>query len=414
MLDVHGVPYFDHNATTPLSPAARDAWLRMSDEHWHNPSSPYRAAARARIRLDSARESLATLLGGEPAHYVFTSGATEGAHAVLAYWASILPTDTRIAVNPTEHPCVIESARKFFDGRIHWLPVTPDGVVRPEAVAAALGGAGVSPASEEVGAVVVMAANNETGVIQPWREIARVCSTARHANGGAGVPCLCDVTQWLGKLPGGGLGETHDADSPGLTLIASAHKFGGPKGVGFIKLPGESGASGFHALPGGAQENNHRGGTENLPAIAAMVAALADAEQHHVFLETSRLRLREQSERDLLSALPGARIIGAGADRLWNTISLLLPCPPDDPLAAPDNTRWVTLLDKRDVQVSTGSACATGKTAAGGGGGSHVLAALGLSADEARRVLRISSGWSTTEDDWRALVAAMKQIKNSA
>ncbi|RRK00938.1 aminotransferase class V-fold PLP-dependent enzyme [Opitutaceae bacterium TAV3] len=257
-----------------------------------------------------------------------------------------------------------------------------------------------------------MAANNETGVIQPWREIVRVCASARHANGGVGVPCLCDVTQWLGKLPGGGLGEAGAGDAPGLTLIASAHKFGGPKGVGFVKLPGEAGASGFHALPGGAQENDHRGGTENLPAIAAMVAAFADAEQHLVFLESDRLRLREQAERDLLSALPDARIIGAGADRLWNTISLLLPCRLDDPhhpLAVADNTRWVMLLDKqRDVQVSTGSACAAGKA-----GPSHVLAALGLSADEARRVLRISSGWSTTGDDWHALVAAMQLIKNA-
>lgn len=402
--------YFDHNATTPLSPAAREAWLRMSEEHWHNPSSLYRAAARARIRLDTARQTLAALLGGEPEHYVFASGATEAAHAVLAYWAEILPPHSCIAINPTEHPSVLESARKFFENRIHWLPVTTDGVVLPEAVAAALGREREAPASPAVSsppaatiaAVVVMAANNETGVIQPWREIARVCASS---HGGAGIPLLCDVTQWLGKLPGGGLGETQGVESLRLTLIASAHKFGGPKGVGFIKLPGDE--PGFHALPGGAQEKNHRGGTESLPAIAAMVAALAEAERHHVFLESDRLQLREKAERDLLAALPGARVIGAGADRLWNTISLQLPAPSDDPLAAPYNARWVTLLDKQDVQVSTGSACSTGKV-----GPSHVLAALGLAPDEARRVLRISSGWSTTPEDWQALLAALRSLKN--
>ncbi|AHF88985.1 aminotransferase [Opitutaceae bacterium TAV5] len=375
--------YFDHNATTPLSPAARAAWLKMADEAWHNPSSLYRAAARARIRLDSAREALAALLGGEPAHYVFTSGATEGAHAVLGRLAATLPADSRLAINPTEHPCVIAAAQRFFGDRILPLPVTADGVVTAAAIETVL-----ADPSVKTGAVVVMAANNETGVIQPWREIARAC---RAAAGGAGVPFVCDVTQWLGKLPGGGLGEAET----GATLIASAHKFGGPKGVGFVKLPADD--PGFRLQPGGSQEHDHRGGTEDLPSIAALVAALADAEQQKVFLESDRLRIRDTAERALLAAVPGARIVGAGADRLWNTVSLLLPFG--------ENTRWVTRLDKRDAQVSTGSACATGKT-----GPSHVLTALGLSPDEARRSLRISSGWETTESDWQALAAALAEV----
>ncbi|MDR1283010.1 MAG: aminotransferase class V-fold PLP-dependent enzyme, partial [Opitutaceae bacterium] len=209
--------------------------------------------------------------------------------------------------------------------------------------------------------------------------------------GGGGVPFVCDVTQWLGKLPGGGFGEAET----GATLIATAHKFGGPKGTGFIKLPADD--PGFRLQPGGSQEHDHRGGTEDLPSIAALVAALADAEQQKVFLESDRLRLRDTAERALLAAVPGARIIAAGADRLWNTILLLLPFG--------ENTRWVTRLDKRDVQVSTGSACATGKT-----GPSHVLTALGLTPDEARRSLRISSGWETTEADWQTLAAALAEV----
>ena len=96
------MPYFDHNATTPLAPVARETWLRSADESWQNPSSPYRDAARAKIRLDTAREQLAQLLGCAPESIVFTSGATEGAHATLAYWAQTLPRDARVAINPTE------------------------------------------------------------------------------------------------------------------------------------------------------------------------------------------------------------------------------------------------------------------------------------------------------------------------
>jgi cysteine desulfurase len=226
-----------------------------------------------------------------------------------------------------------------------------------------------------------MAANNETGVIQPWREIARLC--ARHR-----VQYLCDATQWLGKLPGSGLGGVG-------WLVASAHKFGGPKGTGLLVFPEQSDS--FSAQAGGQQENGHRGGTEDVPSICAAAAALAEAEQSKVFLEDLRLRWRDDFARAVLTALPGARIVAPDAERLWNTVSLMLP--------RIENTRWVTKLDKRGFQVSTGSACASRKD-----GPSHVLAALGLPPDEARRVIRISSGWETTEADWRALLDALAAV----
>ncbi len=364
-----GVSYFDHNATTPLSPVAREAWLRAQDESWQNPSSPYRTAAQAKLRLEAAREKLAILLGGRAQDYVFTSGATEGAHLVLAHWARTLPPDARIAVNPTEHPCVRDAARQYFDGRVVWLETDVHGVVVPAAVASVLGG---------VGAVAVMAANNETGVLQPWVEIAKTCAAA-------GVPFLCDASQWLGKLPAGGLGDAG-------FVVGAAHKFGGPKGAGFLKLGAQ--AEGLRGQTGGGQENGHRGGTENFPGIAALVAALAEAEQKKVFLETERLGWRLAFERAAVAAVPGARVVAAGADRLWNTVSLLLPFA--------DNTRWVARLDRRGFQVSTGSACSTAKA-----GPSHVLAAMGYTPEEARRVVRVSAGWETTEADWRALAAAL-------
>ncbi len=378
------MPYFDHNATTPLADAAREAWLRVQAENWHNPSSPTRASARARIRLDSYHEALAVLLGGAPAEYVFNSGATEGAHAVLGHWAARLPSTARIAVAATEHACVLAAAGRFFAGRLDWLPHDANGVVSPAAVRAALaaGAAGV----------VVMAANNETGVLQPWPEIAVAC---RAAGGGSGVPFLCDATQWLGKLPGAGLGAC------GAWVIASGHKFGAPKGVGFVKLPAGRAEPDFVSQGGGLQEGAHRAGTEDVAGGAALVAALAECEQKHVVWESRRAGWRERFERELPAALPGTRILAADTkgetDRLWNTVFAVMPHG--------DHARWIARLDKRDVQVSTGAACTTGKD-----GPSHVLAALGVAPEEARRALRISAGWATTEADWATLLGALRAV----
>jgi cysteine desulfurase len=235
----------------------------------------------------------------------------------------------------------------------------------------------------------VMAANNETGVLQPWLTLAALCRRAR-------AEFFCDATQWLGKLPASGLGACDWA-------VASAHKFGGPKGVGLLQIPPH--AADFRAQLGGAQEHGHRAGTENFPGIAAMLAALTEAETKKVLFETERLRWRENFERAVL-ALPSlgqsggegvVAVVAAGAERLWNTAALLLPHG--------ENHRWVARLDARGFQVSTGSACATAKE-----GPSHVLAAMGLAPEEARRVVRVSAGWDTTEADWAALAAAFVAV----
>lgn len=374
---IGGVFYFDHNATTPLAAAAREAWLRAQDEAWQNPSSPYRDAARVRVRLEAARETLARTVGVAAERIVFNSGATEGANAVLAYWAKMLPTQSRIAVNPMEHPCVLAAAAAAFPGRVARLPVSAEGVVTVAAVEAALADSGLA-------GVVVMAANNETGVLQPWAEIAALCRQR-------GVAYFCDASQWLGKLPAAGLGAAGWA-------IGSAHKFGGPKGTGLLVLP--AGAEGFSSQRGGAQEKGRRAGTEDFPAIAAMVAALGEAEQTKVFLETDRLGWRNRFEGKLAAMVPGVRIVARDAERLWNTVSLILP--------GPENHRWVAALDKRGFQVSTGSACATGVA-----GPSHVLAAMGIDPLAARRVIRLSAGWETTEADWSALAQALAAVATS-
>jgi len=390
------MPYFDHNSTMPLAVCAGEAWLRAQAECWQNPSSPTRAAARARLKLESYHEALAVVLGGQAANYVFNSGATEGAHAVLRHWAASWPSEARIAVAATEHACVLAAAGRYFPGRIDWLPHDACGVVSVAAVRTALA-AGVA-------GVVVMAANNETGVLQAWAEIAEACAGAR---GGTGVEYLCDVTQWLGKLPGAGLG------AGGAWLIASGHKFGAPKGTGFVKLPEGRTAGDFCVQGGGLQEGGRRAGTEDVAGVAALVAALVEAEQKLVVWEWRHEGWKRAFERELAAAVPGVRILGVdtidaaglragagpgmGAERLWNTVCALMPFG--------DAARWIARLDKRDVQVSSGAACATGKQ-----GPSHVLAALGVAPEAARRALRFSAGWGTTEADWAALAAAVSAV----
>jgi cysteine desulfurase len=363
------MPYFDHNATTPLVPVAREAWLRANDEAWQNPASPHRAGARVAARLAQARAHLAALLACDERRLLFTSGATEAARLAARHLAATLPAEATVLVNPTEHPCVLDALAGALPGRLRSLPVTAAGVVEPAALESAL----VAPASGRVGAIAVMAANNETGVLQPWRELGAV-ARAR------GVRVLCDASQWLGKLPAAGLADAADL------VLGAGHKFGAPKGVGFLVLP-----AGVDAVAG------HRAGTADYPAAAALVAALAEAEERHVLHESTRLAWRERFENDLIAAVPGAEIVGAGAERLWNTVLLLAP--------AGENQRWVVKLDKRGCEVSTGSACASGSDQP-----SHVLAALGVPPERARRSLRLSAGWSTTEADWAALLAALRAV----
>ena len=362
--------YFDHNATTPLSASAKAAWLETVDEHWMNPSSSYRQAAAVRVRLESAREQLAELLEVAPERVVFTSGATEANNAVLRHWSKQFSQQARIMVNPTEHPSVIEAAKEWFPERIDWLPVGGDGVVEIAALEAYL-------QKESVAAVSVMAANNETGVLQPWREIAKLCCRA-------GVHYHCDASQWVGKMPLRGLGECS-------YITACAHKFGGPKSVGFLLLPEEG--DGCRILVGGVQENGHRAGTEDFASVEAMLVALRN-------VSPLACEGRDAFVDRIAAEIPGVCLVGGEAERLWNTASLIMP--------EFQSVRWIRALEKRGFLVSSGSACSTGKQ-----GLSHVLLAMGVSATAAGRALRISSGAQTSFEDWQALALALVETYDS-
>lgn len=366
--------YFDHNATTPVAEVAQRAWIQAVRESWENPSSPYRVAARVKNLLEDKRERLANLLGCAKAQIVFNSGATEGNNSLINFFHGRSNSHSRVVISAIEHPCVIEAAESAFAGRVDYLPVSEDCVVDIETLRKYLD-------EGEVALVSVMAANNETGVLQPWKEIGRIC-------GESGVPYHCDASQWLGKLPAGELGECS-------YVTGCGHKFNGPKGIGFAKIEKED--NDFKSLLGGEQESGHRGGTENYPAIAAMIAALEEATGVIYSAKEEQLPYRKEFEETLSRQLEGAEIVAGKAERLWNTVSIILP--------EHENIRWVRKLDKLGFAVSTGSACATGKE-----GPSHVLAAMGVSREKIRRVVRISGGWSTPRDAWRSLAEAFVRV----
>jgi cysteine desulfurase len=373
--------YFDHNATSPLCAAAREAWLDATERFIGNPSSPHRLGARADAALEEARGKLAGWLGCAAHEIIWTSGATEANNAALHHAAA---DDGEAWISAIEHPCVLEATQRHFAARHQFIPVSREGVVDLTWLADRL-------KHKRPALVAVMAANNETGVLQPWREVLALCR--EH-----GVPFFCDAAQWVGKLPATGLGACD-------FVSGCAHKFGGPQGVGFLKVPAK-----FQPLiVGGPQEDKRRAGTENVAGVLAMVAALAEREGAFVSANSSsssnrreeedeRMRTRAEFERRLLAALPGAQIVGAGAARLWNTVSAIMP------EVADCRQRWVVKLDKLGFAVSTGSACASGKEQT-----SHVLAAMDYTAAEASRALRFSAGWETRPGDWDELLAGLER-----
>jgi len=371
--------YFDCNATTPVSEAARQAWEQASSEHWQNASSLYREAGTVRRLLEEARNELAALLDVEEDELVFTSSATEANNAVMEYAASVSDANSQVIVSAIEHPSVRESAEKWFGKeRLREVGVDQMGRVSLDQLDKML-------SDDEVVLVSVMAANNETGVIQPWQQVADICQQR-------GVAYHCDAAQWIGKQSLAGLGECD-------FLTGCAHKFGGPKGVGFLRAGGAMGNH-FKSLVGGPQEEGKRAGTEDYPGVAAMMAALKERQENLASGNFEKcLRDRSAFESRLAESLPDVQVVAADADRLWNTVMLILP------LTGPSNVKWLIRLDRLGFAVSTGSACSAGKD-----NPSRVMEAMGLSFDQMSRVLRISGGLNTEEKHWTALIDALVEV----
>ncbi|MGC3997459.1 MAG: cysteine desulfurase family protein [Anaeromyxobacter sp.] len=292
--------YLDHNAITPMRPeaiAAVERALRV----FGNPSSIHAAGRAARDLLDGARAQVGSALGARPSELVLTSGATEAAALALRGVLAASPPDRRrLVVTSVEHPCVLSLARALEKAGtpLTVVPVDRRGLVDPEAFRAALG--------PDVALACAMRANNETGVLLPVRELA---AAARQV----GAPFFCDAVQAAGKI-------ALDVRELGADLVAiTGQKFGGPRGAGALWItPGLP----LAAVVGGEQERGRRGGTENLPGIAGLGAALETAVRSREAEEQRLAALRDRLEQGLLAAVPHARVNGAGAPRLPNTCSI--------------------------------------------------------------------------------------------
>lgn len=347
--------YLDHNASSPLRPAAFDA-MAESLRAGGNPSSVHRAGRAARARIDAARRQVAGLIGALPSEIVFTSGGTEANNMALAGTGR-----TRVLVSAVEHESVLKAVP-----HADVIPVDGSGVVDLAALERMLAGS-------EPTLVSVMFANNETGVLQPVAEVVRLARAA-------GALVHCDAVQGAGKVPV----DLHGLGVDYLSL--SAHKLGGPTGVGALVV--RAGARFVTDRKGGGQESNRRAGTENVAGIAGFGAAA----------EASRGGLDVAALRDRLEVgLPEAKVYGAAARRLPNTSCLSMP-------GVRAETQ-VMALDLAGVCVSAGAACSSGKVTP-----SAVLAAMGVEPADAEAAIRISCGWSTVSEDIDCLIAAWKSL----
>jgi len=367
--------YLDYNATTPLCEAARDAMLPYLERRFGNPSSVHAAGREARAAIDNARDKLAALLRAKPNEIIFTSGGTESCNLAVFGLARCqsgsggLPGVAsaeagHIISAKTEHHAVlnaVEQLEKNENFQVTWLDVSRDGIIDPGQLA--------SEIRPETRLVSIMTANNETGVLQPMREISQVCRER-------GVLLHSDMVQAFGKA---------DVD---LSLVDAAsfagHKFYGPKGAGVLFL--RSGLSIQPIMFGGAHENERRPGTENVPAIAGMAVAAEWTLRDRASEQEREARLRDELWTRISEHVPDAKQNCANAPRLANTLNVSL--------LGLDSEMLLIALDLEGICASSGSACMVGSVVA-----SHVLLAMGLPIERARSAVRFSLGkWTTTEE----------------
>jgi cysteine desulfurase len=356
--------YLDHNATTPLDPVVAEAMRACDAEGYLNPASQHQFGQRARRRLELARESIAQLLGARTDSHradqvLFTSGGTESNNLALIGLAGNPPG--HVIVSAIEHPSVLGAAehleRRGF--AVDRLPVDKNGVTRIEQLPGLL--------RPETRVVSLMLVNNETGVIQPVREAATICQAA-------GVPFHTDAVQAVGKLP------VNFAELGVTALTATAHKLGGPRGVGVLILAHGAALQPIHF--GGFQQSGLRPGTESVTLAVGMQSAL-ELRINQPEIAARLGQLRDRFEKSLTSRLPDLLTNGSGAARSPHTSNLSF--------LGVDRQMLVVALDLAGVACSTGSACASGSSDP-----SHVLAAMGASDPVLGSALRFSFGYTTT------------------
>ena len=376
--DVLKPVYLDHNATTPVRPEVLEAMLPLFREEFGNPSSAHACGAGPRARREEARARVAALLGCCPVEVVFTSGGTESDnHAIKGAAFALRERGTHVVTSRVEHHAVLHACRwlqQRLGFSVTYLDVDPDGRVDPEAVRGA-----ITPATV---LVTIMAANNETGSVNPVAEIGRICRER-------GVLFHTDAVQAVGKIP------TPVADWGVDLLSISAHKLYGPKGAGALYI--REGVAIDPLLHGGGHEIGRRAGTEHTSGIAGLGRA-AELARLEMAEEAARITgLREELWRRIQAQIPEVRLNGHPTERLPNTLNVSFP--------RLEAESALLLLDRQGFAVSTGSACSSEDQEA-----SHVLTAMGLTPIEARGAIRFSLGRDNTLADIERLMEHLPGI----
>jgi len=366
--------YLDYNATTPVSPEVLDAMLPFLREDFGNPSSLHRFGRRPKDALRESRQAVAAFIGASVREVVFTGGGTEADNLALLGVTSAGDDGRRhVVTSAIEHHAVLNVA-KDLEKRgwtVSFVEADAHGRITPERLEAAL--------RPDTLLASVMFANNETGVVQPIRTLA----DAAHR---VGALFHTDAVQACGKIP-------VDVEELGVDLLSlSAHKFYGPMGVGALYTRKNTPYK--PVFRGGGQERARRPGTENVPGIVGLAEAARQAGTS-LSAESRRLaRLRDAIESRILAEIEGSHVNGLGAVRTPNTVNFRFD--------ATDGERLVLELDRAGFAVSTGAACAAGAVQP-----SHVLVAMGLSAEEVQGSIRVSLGRYTEAEDAEAFVAAL-------
>ena len=374
------IAYLDHAATTAMRPVALDVLANQAAE-LGNPSSLHAAGRHSRRIVEESRESLAAGLGVRPNDVVFTSGGTEADNLAIKglYWAATAadPARRTLVVSAIEHHAVLDAVTWLVDhegARVEWIPTGRDGVVDVQWLQDYLG-----RNAREVALCTVMWVNNETGVIQPVADVAAACELT-------GVPFHCDGVQaaaWLAP--------TTPWRNSKSSLAISAHKFGGPVGIGALVVNGVTPVPLQH---GGGQEIDVRSGTIATALAASAAAAFVEAVSQRSVERDRILGLRDELTRQVREIAPDAVMVGADAQRVPNIASVTFPGCQADAL--------LMLLDAAGVACSAGSACTAGVPRP-----SHVLLAMGVPPEQAQGTLRFSFGWDSSEADVAALVSAL-------
>jgi cysteine desulfurase len=359
--------YLDYSATTPLRPEVRAAMAPYLDDEFGNPSSIHSYGRDARVAVEEARRRILAVLGAVESRLVFTGSGSEADCLAILGFARRRPGGCVIR-SSIEHKAVIQSTKVLeadgYDVRV--APVKADGTVDLEAAARLI------PDDGRPTLVTVMWANNETGVIQPMGALAELCRER-------GATFHSDAVQALGKIPLG-------VDAAGIDLVAfSAHKLGGPKGIGALYIRDEIELEPI--VYGGGQESGLRSGTEDVAGIVGFAEAAAVAAEE-LDAESARLSaLRDRLDAGLRESVPGITVNGGLApERLPNVLNVSVP--------GIDLEGTLTALDLEGICVSSGSACTTGSVEP-----SHVIAAMGRDGDLARNAIRLSLGWGPQAED---------------